>query len=268
MSVDASFGLSFQKLEPKLRQTFLDLSVFPGDFDSQAEEQICQDEGHRSLSELVRWSLVDYKAQGQDYGRYKLHDLARIFALARQEEEQKARHLLRAHASYYKDLLSAADDLYLKGGDEHSWLVSRYSIVRKQISLAGQAWAAKSMARYRCRRTDMQELSGCWSACSRSASSSQPGDSLAGEWSGGGERTEGSFNGRGPSGQPGQLTPVWASPVKPSSSTSRPWPSPGRSATGQGQGASPGQPGDRLRLLGEPRKAIEFYEQARASLGR
>ena len=46
MGVDASFGLSFQKLEPRLRQTFLDLSVFPGDFDSQAEEQICQDEGH------------------------------------------------------------------------------------------------------------------------------------------------------------------------------------------------------------------------------
>ena len=50
MSVDASFGLSFQKLEPKLQQTFLDLSVFPGDFDSQAEEQICQDEGHRGLA--------------------------------------------------------------------------------------------------------------------------------------------------------------------------------------------------------------------------
>ena len=85
MSVEASLGLSFQRLEPKLQQTFLDLSAFPADFDAQAEEQICLDQGHRSLSELVRWSLVDYKPQGQDYGRYKLHDLARIFALGQAE---------------------------------------------------------------------------------------------------------------------------------------------------------------------------------------
>ncbi len=90
MSVDASFGLSFQKLEPKVQQTFLDLSVFPADFDAQAEEQICQDEGHKGLSELLRWSLVDYKPQSQDYGRYRLHDLARLFASARQPDESKA----------------------------------------------------------------------------------------------------------------------------------------------------------------------------------
>ena len=143
MSVDASLGLSFQKLEPKLQQTFLDLSAFPADFDAQAEEQICQDEEHRSLSELVRWSLVDYKGQGPDYGRYKLHDLARIFASAKQEEEQKAAISERL-AAYYKDLLSAADDLYLKGGD--SILAGLELFDREEANiLAGQAWAAKSM---------------------------------------------------------------------------------------------------------------------------
>ena len=143
MSVEASLGLSFQRLEPKLQQTFLDLSAFPADFDAQAEEQICRDQGHRSLSELVRWSLADYKAQGPDYGRYKLHDLARIFASARQKEEQKAA-VSQRHASYYKDLLSAADDLYLKGDD--SILAGLALFDREEANiLAGQAWAAKSM---------------------------------------------------------------------------------------------------------------------------
>jgi len=143
MSVEASLGLSFQRLEPKLQQTFIDLSAFPADFDAQAEEQICLDQGHRSLSELVRWSLADYKAQGPDYGRYKLHDLARIFASVRLQEEQKAA-VSQRHAAFYKDLLSAADDLYLKGGD--SILAGLALFDREEANiLAGQAWAAKSM---------------------------------------------------------------------------------------------------------------------------
>ncbi len=142
MSVEASLALSLQRLEPKLQQTFLDLSAFPADFDAQAEEQICRDEGHRNLSELVRWSLVDYKAQGQDYGRYKLHDLARIFALARLQEEQKTA-ISERHASYYKDLLSAADDLYLKGGD--SILAGLALFDREDENIAsGFAWAANN----------------------------------------------------------------------------------------------------------------------------
>ena len=145
MSVDASLELSFQKLEPKQQQTFLDLSVFPADFDAQAEEQICLDQGNKSLSELVRWSLVDYKSQGPDYGRYRLHDLARIFALARQQEEQKAA-ISERHAAYYKDLLSAADDLYLKGGD--SILAGLALFDREEANiLTGQAWAEKNMQR-------------------------------------------------------------------------------------------------------------------------
>lgn len=143
LGVDASLGLSFKKLQAAAQQTFMDLSAFPADFDVQAEMQICRDQGHKGLSELVRWSLVDYKPQGQDYGRYKLHDLARIFALTRQQEEQKAA-ISERHASYYKDLLSAADDLYLKGGDGILASLALFDLEEANI-LAGQAWAAKSM---------------------------------------------------------------------------------------------------------------------------
>jgi len=143
LGVDASLALSYKKLKAEAQQTFLDLSTFPSEFDAQAEEQICLDQGHRSLSELARWSLVDYKPQGPDYGRYKLHDLARLFALARQQDEQKAAISERL-ATYYKDLLSAANDLYLKGGE--SILAGLALFDREEANiLAGQAWAAKSM---------------------------------------------------------------------------------------------------------------------------
>ncbi len=142
MSVDASFSLSFQKLEPKLQQTFLDLSVFPGDFDSQAEEQICQDHGHEGLSELLRWSFVDYKPQDQDYGRYRLHDLARLFASARQSDESKA-IISERHCSYYRELLSAADDLYQQGGKSIQAALALFDIEYANIAL-GYSWAAKN----------------------------------------------------------------------------------------------------------------------------
>jgi GTPase SAR1 family protein len=73
MSVDASFGLSFQRLMPAVQKTFLDLSIFPADFDAQAEEMICLDDGHRNLSELVRWSLVDFRSRGRSLHKGILH---------------------------------------------------------------------------------------------------------------------------------------------------------------------------------------------------
>jgi tetratricopeptide (TPR) repeat protein len=143
LGVDASFNLSFQRLDARTQQTFLDASVFPADFDGQAEEQICQDGGHERLSELLRWSLVDYKPLGQDYGRYKLHDLARLFASARQLDESKT-IVHERHSAYYKELLSAANSLYLKGGSSIQSGLALFD--REQVNInAGQAWADKNL---------------------------------------------------------------------------------------------------------------------------
>jgi hypothetical protein len=129
--------------ECRIQQTFLDLSVFPADFDCQAEELICQDEKHKRLSELLRWSLVDYQAQDPDYGRYKLHDLARLFASARQSNESKA-IAQELHAAYYKELLSAADGLYLKGGQSIKTGLALFDREWANIR-AGQAWAENNL---------------------------------------------------------------------------------------------------------------------------
>ncbi|MDD2836517.1 MAG: tetratricopeptide repeat protein [Methanothrix sp.] len=143
MSVDASFGLSFQRLALAVQKTFLDLSVFPADFDAQAEEQICLDDKHRNLSELVRWSLVDYKSQDRDYGRYRVHDLSRLFASARQPDE--SREIIAArHSSYYKDLLAAADQFYLQGSEGIQKGLALFD--REEVNInVGHAWSCKSL---------------------------------------------------------------------------------------------------------------------------
>ena len=82
--VDLKLSLSYGRLEAETARVFRGLSVFPSDFDAQAEEAVCQDEDHRHLSELVRWSLVEYqRPSGEGEGRYHLHDLVRLFAAAR-----------------------------------------------------------------------------------------------------------------------------------------------------------------------------------------
>ena len=64
-------------------------------------------------------------------------------------------------------------------------------------------------------------------------------------------------------GQPGAvLTLIWASPERLSSSTSRLWRSHERSETGGAKETDLGNLGNAYSHLGEPRKAIEFYEQA------
>jgi tetratricopeptide (TPR) repeat protein len=145
LGVDASFNLSFQRLDARTQQTFLDASVFPADFDGQAEEQICQDERHERLSELLRWSLVDYNPLGKDYGRYKLHNLTRLFALARQSEESKT-IVCERHAAYYKKLLSAANSLYKKGSSGIQAGLALFD--REQVNIkAGQAWAESQIGK-------------------------------------------------------------------------------------------------------------------------
>ena len=66
LDVNACFMLSYRRLPAETARIFRLLSVFPSDFDAEAEETVCQDEGHRHLSELVRWSLVEYQRPSQE----------------------------------------------------------------------------------------------------------------------------------------------------------------------------------------------------------
>ena len=155
--VDASFSLSYDLLSLDKRELWCMLSVFPADFDRAGATAVWNmepDEAAEALSELVKWSLVNFlSSPGSEEGRYRLHDLARLFASARQSEESKA-IVHKRHAAYYKELLSTANSLYEKGGSSIQAGLALFD--REQMNIkGGQAWAegqigkAKEISRQR-----------------------------------------------------------------------------------------------------------------------
>ena len=135
--VEASFNLSYVRLSEDAARVFRELAAFPGSFDAAAAEAVCDDEGHVCLSDLVKRSLVGWD---NDSRRYRLHDLARLFADSRLSDDERAA-AQRRHAEHYKAVLAAADDLYLQGGEETLRGLALFDAERQNIQ-AGQEWAA------------------------------------------------------------------------------------------------------------------------------
>lgn len=134
--VEASFGLSYARLTPDAARVFRQLAVFPASFDARAEETVCEDPGHKHLSELLRRNLVRYNGETQ---RYSLHDLARLFADSRMTDDEGRATRMR-HAEHYLSVLAECDDLYLKGGDAIKSGLALFDAERRNIE-AGQEWA-------------------------------------------------------------------------------------------------------------------------------
>jgi tetratricopeptide (TPR) repeat protein len=140
--VQASLNLSYSRLPAKAAAVFRMLSVFPADFDSGAEEAICQDEDHEQLSELLRWNLVDYRDETK---RYRLHNLVRIFTSGKLSEvdgEAEINEARQRHAEHFRDVLSIATALYKKG-DVLAGL-NAFDLERINIESAW-AWASKNL---------------------------------------------------------------------------------------------------------------------------
>jgi tetratricopeptide (TPR) repeat protein len=109
--------------------------VFPATFEAVAEEVVCVDEGHVQLSDLVRRSLVIYDESTK---RYRLHDLARLFADAKLSEEERAVGQKR-FATYYRGMLSAANQLYLEGDESLLQGLALFDLEWGNIQ-TGHAW--------------------------------------------------------------------------------------------------------------------------------
>ena len=140
--LDLKLSLSFSRLPDETAQVFRQLSIFPSDFDSKADEEICQDEGHSHLSELLRWSLVEFqRPEPASEGRYHLHDLVRLFAASLSKKE---RNLNRRHAAYYQELLWKANSLLLQGGDFMREGLQLFDLEWTNIQM-GQNWAATNI---------------------------------------------------------------------------------------------------------------------------
>jgi hypothetical protein len=142
LDVEASFNLSYNRLTTDAARAFRMSSVFPASFDAKAEVAICQDEGHKGLNDLVRWSLVDYRSV-EGTVRYRLHDLARTFAANRMEKEDGGPALLDMYqrfAEHYSDVLRDAGDLYRQGGEAVLDGLKLFDLEWSNIR-AGRAWA-------------------------------------------------------------------------------------------------------------------------------
>ncbi len=141
--VKGSFSLSYDLLTPGRKKQWRRLSVFPEDFDRSAATAVLKmapGASAEALGDLVQWSLVNFAATpDSEEGRYKLHDLARLFAESclEQDELTDAR---QKHAKHYSDVLSRAENLYKNGGTD---LLAGLKLFDREWAniKVGQAWA-------------------------------------------------------------------------------------------------------------------------------
>lgn len=134
--VEASFNLSYQSLQAETARTFRRLSVFPASFDAEAAERVCEDGGHAHLSDLARRGLVQYDPAS---GRYRMHDLMRVFAGQRLTVEDG--NTAERHCAYYMFLLQEANEHFISGGESAMRGLNLFDLEWSNIR-AGQAWAA------------------------------------------------------------------------------------------------------------------------------
>ncbi|HVF60215.1 MAG TPA: tetratricopeptide repeat protein [Thermoanaerobaculia bacterium] len=144
--IEGALRTSYDLLTEELQALWRTLAVLPGTFDAAAAAAVWEREprpAEEALGELAQSSLVDWEPEEEgeaQTGRYRLHDLARVFAEARlsAEEREMAR---RRHAAHFVEVLWAAEGLYHQGGDA---LLKGLGLFDREWGnvQAGQAWAA------------------------------------------------------------------------------------------------------------------------------
>jgi predicted ATPase len=103
--IDASLSLSYELLSEELRTRWRWLAVFPDTFAGDAAAAVWGievDQAKYILGELMAASLVDWN---ETSGRYRLHDLARLFADDKLSAEERAVGQKR-FATHYTDVLA------------------------------------------------------------------------------------------------------------------------------------------------------------------
>jgi len=137
--IDASLTLSYDLLSEDLQRSWRELAIFPSTFDVEAAAATWAVDlalANEVLGSLVKSSLVD----GAE-GRYRLHDLARLFAESRLEESESAGACSR-HANHFLSMATKAEQLYLRGGESLLAGLRLFDLEWSNIQ-AGFAWAAE-----------------------------------------------------------------------------------------------------------------------------
>ncbi len=136
--IDASLSLSYELLSEELRERWRWLAVFPDTFAGDAAAEVWEvevDHAKYILGELMAASLVEWN---ETSGRYRLHDLARLFANAKLSAEERAVGQKR-FARHYEEVLTAANKLYKEGGEALIRGLALFDLEWGNIQ-AGHAW--------------------------------------------------------------------------------------------------------------------------------
>jgi hypothetical protein len=106
--IDASLSLSYELLSEELRERWRWLAVFPQTFSSDAAAAVWQvevDQPKFILGELMAESLAEWN---ESSCRYRLHDLARLFAHAKLSVKEREVGEKR-FATHYRDVMATAN---------------------------------------------------------------------------------------------------------------------------------------------------------------
>ena len=136
--IEASLSLSYGLLSEELRERWRWLAVFPdsfGDYSAAAVWEVELDQPQQILGELIAASMVEWN---ETTDRYRLHDLARLFAYAKLSPEERAVGLKR-HATHYMAVLAAVGKLYQEGGAALTRSLTVFDLEWGNIQ-TGHAW--------------------------------------------------------------------------------------------------------------------------------
>lgn len=148
--VDATFAISYDLLDEAQRQRWRQLAVFPSTFDGRAAAAVwgtdpndggMLEEATNDLDELWDFNLVEWNESTK---RFRLHDLARLFADARLTDVERDA-AQQSHAVHYLMVLAAADQLYQQGNEGILLGLVLFDVERANIE-TGQRWAATHAA--------------------------------------------------------------------------------------------------------------------------
>ncbi len=139
--IEGPLNLSYELLSPNERALWCSLSVFRDAFDSAAAAAVWdRDPGEAKslLSEILTYNMIEWNEQTR---RYRLHDLAQVFADKKLESQERDMARNR-HAAHYAALTKTAYDVIVSRGPDSvprgfALLASDWMNI-----VAGQAWAA------------------------------------------------------------------------------------------------------------------------------
>lgn len=147
ISIEASFHLSYELLAKTdvgdLQQRWRALAIFSDTFDAGAAAAVWETEegvARDVLEELYGYSMLEFN---QHTATFRLHDLARDFADARLNDDERER-LRQKHSQHFCDILAEGGELYLMGGDQTKVGLGIYDRARTNIA-AGMGWAASRL---------------------------------------------------------------------------------------------------------------------------